>query len=163
MNANAKRSELGICALLLVLGVLVVTDALRLPTDFAQRGPVGPKAVPIGVGSLLALVAVLLAVDVLRGGRGEAAAGEDIDPDAPVDWRAVLLLSAVFLGNAALIETIGFPLSAAAMFWGAASVLGSRNAVLDPLIAVVLALTTWFVFDELLGVPLPGGPLMEVF
>lgn len=62
------HSELGICALLVVLAVLVLTDALRIPTDFAQRGPVGPKAVPILVGSLLLIVAALLARDVLRGG-----------------------------------------------------------------------------------------------
>jgi putative tricarboxylic transport membrane protein len=159
---NVKRSEFGVCAFLLALGVLVITDALRIPTDFAQRGPVGPKAVPVVVGSLLLLVAVLLAVDVLRGGRGEAETGEDIDPDSAVDWKAVLLLSAAFLANAALIGTIGFPLSSAAMFWGSAYALGSRNTVLDPLIAVGLSLTTWFVFNELLGVPLPGGPLMGV-
>lgn len=71
-NWLREHSELGICALLVVLGVLVLTDALRIPTDFAQRGPVGPKAVPILVGSLLLIVAALLARDVLRGGKGEA-------------------------------------------------------------------------------------------
>ncbi|MFC5749014.1 tripartite tricarboxylate transporter TctB family protein [Actinomadura rugatobispora] len=161
-GGDVRRSEFGVCAFLLALGILVVTDALRIPTDFAQRGPVGPKAVPVVVGSLLVLVSVLLAVDVLRGGRGQAEAGEDIDPGSPVDWRAVLLLSGAFLANAALIDTIGFPLSSAAMFWGAAYALGSRNLARDPLIAVGLSLTTWFVFNELLGVPLPGGPLMGV-
>jgi putative tricarboxylic transport membrane protein len=101
-------------------------------------------------------------VDVLRGGRGQAEGGEDVDPAGPVDRRAVLLLSGAFLANAALIDTIGFPLSSAAMFWGAAYALGSRNLGRDPLIAVGLSLTTWFVFNELLGVPLPGGPLMGV-
>ncbi|XVQ14884.1 tripartite tricarboxylate transporter TctB family protein [Spirillospora sp. CA-255316] len=157
-----RRSEFGVCAFLLALGILVVTDALRIPTDFAQRGPVGPKAVPVLVGSLLVLVSVLLAVDVLRGGRGQAEGGEDIDPAGPVDRRAVLLLAGAFLANAALIDTIGFPLSSAAMFWAAAYALGSRNVARDPLIAVALSLTTWFVFNELLGVPLPGGPLMGV-
>jgi putative tricarboxylic transport membrane protein len=158
-----ERSELGICALLVVLGVLVLTDALRIPTDFAQRGPVGPKAVPILVGSLLLVVAVLLARDVLRGGRGEAEAGEDVDLTEPADWRTVLLLCGAFLANAALIGVVGFPISGAILFWGAAYALGSRNLVRDPLIAAGMSIVTFLVFNNLLGVPLPGGPLMEVF
>jgi putative tricarboxylic transport membrane protein len=157
------RSELGICALLAVLGVLVLIDAIRIPTDFAQRGPVGPKAVPILVGVLLLVTAALLARDVLRGGRGEAEGGEDIDLTASSDWRTVLLLSAAFLANAALIGVVGFPISGAVLFWGAAYALGSRNFVRDPLIAAGLSIVTFVLFNNLLGVPLPGGPLMEVF
>ncbi|MCP2248554.1 tripartite tricarboxylate transporter TctB family protein [Lentzea rhizosphaerae] len=158
-----ERSELGICALLVVLGVLVLTDAVRIPTDFAQRGPVGPKAVPILVGSLLLVVAVMLARDVLRGGRGEAEGGEDVDLSEPADWRTVLLLCGAFLANAALIGVVGFPISGAILFWGAAYALGSRAYVRDPLIAAGLSILTFAVFNNLLGVPLPGGPLMEVF
>jgi putative tricarboxylic transport membrane protein len=157
-----NRSELGICALLAVLGVLVLVEAIRMPTDFVQRGPVGPKAVPVVVGVLLLVVAVLLARDVLRGGRGEAEGGEDVDLSAPSDWRTVLLLSAAFLANAALIGVVGFPISGAILFWGAAYALGSRNFVRDPLIAAALSIVTFFLFNNLLGVPLPGGPLMEV-
>lgn len=162
VTESRNRSELGICALLAVLGVLVLVDALRIPTDFAQRGPVGPKAVPVVVGVLLLVIAVLLARDVLRGGRGEAERGEDVDLSAPSDWRTVLLLSAAFLTNAALIGVVGFPISGAVLFWGAAYALGSRNFVRDPLIAAALSIVTFLLFNNLLGVPLPGGPLMEV-
>ncbi|WP_092529952.1 tripartite tricarboxylate transporter TctB family protein [Amycolatopsis arida] len=157
-----SRAELGICVLLFALGVLVLTDALTMPTDFTQRGPIGPKAMPVVVGSLLLLVSVLLARDVLRGGRGAAEAGEDVDLRTPTDWRTVLLLAGAFLANAALIDLVGFPISSAVLFWGACYALGSRNLVRDPLVAAVVAVLTWVLFNELLGVPLPGGPLMEV-
>ncbi|TWP53100.1 tripartite tricarboxylate transporter TctB family protein [Lentzea tibetensis] len=164
MNTWLKeRSELGMCLVLAALGVLVLTDTLRMSTDFAQRGPVGPKAVPLVVGGLLLVVAVLLARDVLRGGRGEAEGGEDIDLAAPADWRTVLLLCGAFLANAALIGVVGFPISGAILFWGAAYALGSRNLVRDPLIAAGMSVLTFLIFNNLLGVPLPGGPLMEVF
>ncbi|CAL9367376.1 hypothetical protein SUDANB108_00790 [Streptomyces sp. enrichment culture] len=157
-----EHSELGVCALLLALGVLVLTDALTMDVDIAQRGPVGPTTVPIVVGAGLLLIAALLAVDVLRGGRGEAEGGEDIDLSEPADWRTVLLLAGVFLGSAVLIEPLGFPVAGALLFWGAAFALGSRRTDRAPLIAAGISLVTYTVFNNLLGVPLPGGPLMGV-
>lgn len=157
-----EHSELGVCVLLLVLGVLVLADALTMDVDITQRGPVGPRTVPVVVGAGLLVIAALLAVDVLRGGRGEAEGGEDVDLSEPADWRTVLLLSGIFLGTAALIEPAGFPVAGALLFWGAAFALGSRRVDRDPLIAAVLSLLTYVLFDKLLGVPLPGGPLMGV-
>ncbi len=157
-----ERSELGVGVLLFVLGALVLTDALTLDADLAGRGPVGPATVPLVVGCGLLVVAVLLSVDVLRGGRGEAEAGEDVDLTEPADWRTVLLLAGVFLAFAVLIGPVGFPVAGALLFWGAAYALGSRHFHRDPLIAAALSLLTYVVFDKLLGVPLPGGPLMGV-
>ncbi|WP_433548359.1 tripartite tricarboxylate transporter TctB family protein [Streptomyces sp. CA-294286] len=157
-----EHSELGVSALLLVIGVLVLTDALTMHVELTQRGPVGPRTVPLVVGGALVLVAVLLAVDVLRGGRGEAEGGEDVDLSEPADWRTVLLLAGVFLGNAVLIGPLGFPVSGALLFWGSAYALGSRHVGRDTLIAAGLSLFTYVVFNNLLGVPLPGGPLMGV-
>ncbi|WP_348652641.1 tripartite tricarboxylate transporter TctB family protein [Streptomyces sp. WMMC500] len=162
LAALRGRSELGVCVLLLALGVVVLTDALTMDTDYAQRGPVGPEAVPTVVGTALLVVAALLAVDVLRGGKGEAEGGEDVDLDAPSEWRTVLLLAGVFLATAFLIGEVGFPVAGALLFWGAAYALGSRAFGTDPLVAAVLSVTTYLVFNNLLGVPLPGGPLMEV-
>ncbi|GAA3846103.1 tripartite tricarboxylate transporter TctB family protein [Streptomyces phyllanthi] len=156
------HSELGVCVLLLALGVLVLTDALTMDVDVAQRGPVGPRTVPIVVGTGLLVIAALLAVDVLRGGRGQAETGEDVDLSEPADWRTVLLLAGVFLGAAVLIDPLGFPVAGALLFWGAAFTLGSRRFDRDPLIAAVLSLATYAIFNNLLGVPLPGGPLMGV-
>ncbi|MEU6038496.1 tripartite tricarboxylate transporter TctB family protein [Actinomadura sp. NPDC047616] len=157
-----EHSELGVCVLLLAVGALTLFDALTMNVEITQRGPVGPRTVPIVVGAGLLAVAALLAVDVLRGGRGEAEGGEDIDLSEPADWRTVLLLAGVFLATAALIEPLGFPAAGALLFWGAAYALGSRRFDRDPLIAAALSLVTYVVFNDLLGVPLPGGPLMGV-
>jgi putative tricarboxylic transport membrane protein len=153
------RSELGVSVLLAALGALVLIDASRIPTDFTQRGPVGPAAVPAVVGVALLVIAVLLARDVLRGGHGESETGEDVDLSHPSDWRTVLLLIGAYLVNAALIERLGWPISGALLFWGAAYALGSRNFLRDPLIALALSFLTYFVFARELGIGLPPGIL----
>lgn len=170
-NAPAPRKtergywELGVCALLSAVGALVLTDALTMDVLSSQRGPVGPKTVPVVVGCALLLVAAVLVVDVLRGGK-ESHPDKETDSDAPAeeppDWRTVALLAGIFLAFAALIEPLGFPLSGALLFWGSAYTLGSRNHSRDPLIAAVLSLVTYGLFNTALGVPLPGGPLMGV-
>lgn len=155
------RSELGVSLLLLAVGVLVLGDMLTMETVTDQRGPVGPRTVPLLVGAGLLLVAVVLAVDVLRGGRA-ATDEEDDTGGEPTDWRTVALLAGIFLASAALIEPLGFPVTGALLFWGSAYALGSRNFTRDPLIAAVLSMATYAAFNTLLGVPLPGGPLMGV-
>jgi putative tricarboxylic transport membrane protein len=163
MSALARRlrgrSELGVSVLLAALGALVLIDASRIPTDFTQRGPVGPAAVPAVVGVALLVIAVLLARDVLRGGHGESETGEDVDLSHPSDWRTVLLLIGAFLANIVLIERVGFPNSGAVLFCGAAYALGSRHYLRDPLIAVALSVITYLFFSRGLGIGLPGGAL----
>jgi putative tricarboxylic transport membrane protein len=156
------RSELGVSVLLAALGALVLVDASRIPTDFTQRGPVGPAAVPAAVGVTLLVIAVLLARDVLRGGHGESETGEDIDLSQPSDWRTVLLLIAAFLANVVLIDRVGFPISGAVLFWGSAYALGSRHLLRDPLIALALSVITYLIFARGLGISLPAGPLEGV-
>jgi len=158
-----ERSELGVSALLLLVGLLVVVDSLLGTNAAADSDPLGPHAVPLAVGALLLVLAVLLARDVLAGGQGEAEGGEDVDLTAPADKRTVLILAGVLVATAALIQLLGWPLAGMGLFWGATYALGSRSVPRDPLIAAGVSLVTWIVFDAVLGVDLPGGPLMGVF
>ncbi|GAA2446409.1 tripartite tricarboxylate transporter TctB family protein [Streptomyces macrosporus] len=162
-EAGPNRAELLVCALLALLGAVVLCDALTM-TDLpgAETDPIGPKAVPIGVGAALLVLAVALAVDVLRGGRGEAEGGEDVDLDAAMDWRAVLLVIAFFLANAALIEPLGWAISGAVLFWGTAWALGSRRWVRDAAVSAVLSVGSFYAFAYGLGIILPPGVLKGI-
>ena len=156
------RSELGVALFLGVIGLVVLVSAITLPESRIARGPVGPGAVPMVVGGLLVVVGVLLAVDVLRGGRGEPEGGEDVELDGGTDWRTVGLLAVAFLSNALLIERVGWPVSGAILFWGAAFALGSRHVVRDAVIAVVLSVGSWYLFVLGLGISLPVGILRAI-
>ena len=156
------RSELGVALFLGALGILLIVQALLLPESRIARGPVGPGAVPTAVGLLLVVVSGFLALDVWRGGRGEPEGGEDIELTGASDWRTVGLLVAAFVANALLIESLGWPISGAILFWGSAFALGSRHYVRDAAIALVLSIGTWYLFVLGLGTSLPVGILKGI-
>ena len=134
------RSELGLAALLGVVGGVVVWDASRLHATYAQADVVGPRTVPFVVGGLLLMCAELLAVNVLRGGQGEAEGGEDVDLTHPTEWRVVVPLIGFFVANILLVERLGWVISGAILFWGCAWTLGSRHYVRDAVVSVAIAL-----------------------
>ena len=153
------RSELGVALGLAVVAVVVIVDTLGLEERVGVRGPIGPRTVPFVVAGLLLVVAVLIARDVLRGGRGEPEGGEDVDLTGGSDWVTIGLLAAAFLANALLIERVGWPVSGAVLFWGAAFALGSRHHVRNVVIAFALSVGSWYLFVLGLGVSVPVGIL----
>ncbi|KUN93172.1 tripartite tricarboxylate transporter TctB family protein [Streptomyces caeruleatus] len=159
---GGDRAQYGVCVFLALLGTAVIVDALGIPHITSGTDPVGPRAVPLMLGGLLVLLAALYAVDVARGGRGEPEGGEDVDLTSGSDWRTVLLLIAVFVANALLIERLGWVISGALLFWGTAFALGNRHYFRNLLIAVTLSLTTFYAFAIGLGVNLPAGVLQGI-
>ncbi|MEV0171351.1 tripartite tricarboxylate transporter TctB family protein [Streptomyces sp. NPDC050803] len=160
--AGGDRAQYGVCAFLALLGTAVIVDALGIAHVTNGTDPVGPRAVPLILGTLLLALAAFYALDVARGGRGEPEAGEDVDLSRGSDWRTVLLLIAVFLANALLIERLGWVISGALLFWGTAFSLGNRHYIRNLLIAVTLSLTTFYAFAIGLGVNLPAGVLQGI-
>ena len=145
--------------MLVLVGVFLIYDALSLAAGFAKVDPVGPKFFPLVVGFGLLLTAVILAVAIARGSQGEADAGEDIDPDAPSDWRTVGLLVAIFVATIVLVEPLGWAITGALLFAGAATVLGSKRYLFNIGIGVVLSVGSFYAFYSGLGIPLPAGIL----
>ena len=157
----AGKAELGLAALLLALGAFLLVETGRIQV-LANAGTVGPRFFPTVVGVVLCLVGTWLAVDVLRGGTADMEAAEDIDLARSSDWTTLALLSAVFLGHAALLKPLGFPVAGALLFFGTGAALGSRRWARDAAIAVVLATAVFYVFARQLGVGLPAGVLEGV-
>jgi putative tricarboxylic transport membrane protein len=155
---HVDKAQYGLAAFLVVTGAYVVIDATTLQKGFADQ-PVQPYAFPYVVGTVLALLGVALAVATARGDRPEAEEGEDIDLDAPSDWRTVGLLTLVFAANIALIDLLGWAITGALLFAGSAVVLGSRQPVRDVAVGVALSVGTWYGFYVGLGIPLPPGIL----
>ena len=148
-----------VCAVMVVVGGFLIYDGVSMPGGYAEVDPVGPRLFPIAIGVGLLAMAVVLAVAIPRGLRGEADAGEDIDPDMPSDWRTVGLLVGLFVLLIVLVEPLGWAIAGALFFAGCATVLGSRHYVRNIAIGAVLAVGTFYAFYSGLGIPLPAGIL----
>ncbi|WP_245596479.1 tripartite tricarboxylate transporter TctB family protein [Nocardioides alkalitolerans] len=150
-------AQLGLAALLVVVGVYTVYDASTLTVGFAD--PVGPKAFPYVIGTVMTLLGALLAVAALRGDVPEPDSGEDIDLSQKSDWLTVAKLVGVLVFTIATVDFLGWAITGAVLFAGATWSLGSKTPVRDVLIGVVLSVGSWYAFHVGLGIPLTPGIL----
>lgn len=155
------RAELGLAALVLALGVVVLVGAATTPVP-ASANVVGPRFFPVVVGVVLVVVAGWLTLDVLRGGHGEAEGGEDVDLSRRSDWRTLALVGAAFVAHLLLLRPAGWLIAGAVLFFGVAFAFGSRRWARDLAIAVVFATAVYLLFGRVLGVTLPTGILTGV-
>ncbi|GAA3108773.1 tripartite tricarboxylate transporter substrate-binding protein [Nonomuraea salmonea] len=158
LMAHRWRPELGLAVVVLVLGVLVVVGTLDVSAAASQLG-IGPRFFPMLVGGAMVLIGLFYVADVLRGGRADPEESEDVDADAPTDWRSLGLVSGIFLAFAALLNVLGWIIGASLLFFGLSVALGAEHKPRAAGIAVVLGVATYLLFVKGLGVSLPGGPL----
>ena len=163
-RSGAFTGELVGAVLLAALGVYLLVDAGAIAIP-GSSNTVGPRFFPYAVGGLSVATGALLALRVLRGDRGPADDGEDVDPDAPTDWRAVAIISVAFVAHALLINVVGWPLAVALMFAAVATTLQGRltpQAAVRPfLVGLTVGCVVWIIFVKALNVALPGGIVLE--
>ena len=156
---RTDKAQYLVCVVLVAVGAFVIYDALTLEAGFAKVDPVGPKMFPVVIGVVLIALAIVLAIAIPRGSMGEAEAGEDVDPDAPADWRTVGLLVGIFVATILLVMPLGWAITGALLFAGTATVLGSKHYVRNIVIGAVLSVGSFYAFYSGLGIPLPAGIL----
>jgi len=138
-----------IAGVLLCLAAVILWDTTRL--QLAPTYGLGPKAMPYVVGAGLVLLA---AANFFLAWRADFPAREDLDP------RAIVLILG---GLAGLIATIGlgggFIPATTILFAATAAAFGRRATHIDLAIGLVLGLAIYLLFDKLLTLSLPAGPL----
>lgn len=157
-----RWSELFVAAGLILIGIIILiyTQDIRE----IRSATVSPRIIPqiVGVGTLL--IGAWYVIDIIRtphqitGGEDS----EDVDIDAPTDWRALFIIGIGLTVFAAIVEPTGFALAAAAMFSITSLAMGSRKYVLNSLLGLALGVAVFLVFDTWLGVRLPAGWLEPI-
>jgi putative tricarboxylic transport membrane protein len=150
-------AQLGLAAMLVLVGAYTFYDATTLRVGFGD--PVGPRLFPYAIGAVTVALGVLLVLATFRGDIPQAEGGEDVDLRQRADWVTVLKLVGVLLFTVLTVSFIGWAISGALLFVGAAWSLGSRTLVRDVIVGAVLSVSSWYFFHEVLGVILPAGIL----
>jgi putative tricarboxylic transport membrane protein len=153
MNAPpARRADtagLAIAAVLLLIAAVIFWDTASL--QLAPTYGLGPKAMPYVVAICLALVAAGNFVLAWRG---------DFPPRERADPKSIILILG---GLAALIAIVGlgggFIPATAVLFVATSAAFGRRNIVIDLAIGLMLGVVAFLLFDKLLTLALPAGPI----
>jgi putative tricarboxylic transport membrane protein len=142
------RAGLAIAAGLFVIAVVILWNAISLPSPVYG---IGPRAMPILVASGLIALAFGNAYLAWRG---------DFPEREPYDAQALVLILG---GVAALIAIIGFDggfiFATTALFAATATAFGRRAILTDLAIGFVLSIAVYLMFTKVLTLSLPMGPL----
>ncbi|MGH7390949.1 MAG: tripartite tricarboxylate transporter TctB family protein [Candidatus Rokuibacteriota bacterium] len=142
---TSKRLAGGI---LVLIGAVALWEGLRFPFGTAWRP--GPAYMP----TVLSLVLIAIGAVLVLVRDGGARLGH-------MDWREARHAAAV-LGVCAfvtvMLERLGWRLTVAAALLFLLGVLERRGAVFAVVLTVVIALGSFYLFNDLLRVPLPRGP-----
>ena len=131
------------------LAAMLLVDAAGLKQDGGYAG-VGPADVPRIVAYGLLVLAVMTVVAGLRGDLPKPPR----QAPAPVLW----ILGGLGL-QLMLLHVVGFAVSGALLFGMTARGFGQRPLWKALVVGLVLALVIYGVFDRVLRLNLPGGPL----
>ncbi|WP_214107363.1 tripartite tricarboxylate transporter TctB family protein [Acrocarpospora catenulata] len=156
-----RRPELVLALIVLGLGVFVIAGTANVTAAASTLG-LGPRFFPLLVGAAMILIGICYVIDVLRGGHGDPEESEDVDAQAPADWRGVFTVSVIFLAFAALLDLLGWVIAGALLFFGLALALGATSRLRAAAVAVILSVATYLAFVKGLGVTLPAGLLSGV-
>jgi putative tricarboxylic transport membrane protein len=138
-----------IAALLAVFGAVLLWDAFRLPDKSGYAG-IGAAAMPKIVGFvMLALAAATLF-------KGLTSRIADVPRQNPVP---LILIGAGLAAQIALLHVTGFAFATGILFAATAAAFGKRNLLITLPVGFVLAFAVYGIFDRLLQLNLPGGPL----
>ncbi|MFJ9555417.1 tripartite tricarboxylate transporter TctB family protein [Nocardiopsis sp. NPDC101807] len=169
------RSELLVAALVLGIAGFIAVQTAAMPVPTGTEPP-GPRFFPTLVAIFMGVVGLALAVQVvLRPARpaqaaepapGADAAGSDgTGEETPVriDWRCLGIVVATMTVFIAILQPVGWLLSAALLFFGVAYALGSRRLLFDAVLSLTFSSLIQLAFVAGLGLNLPAGILGGIF
>ena len=141
----------------LILGIAYLADNSRLPMGSAAKP--GAGLFPLLVGISLLGLSLALFIWSLKG-KGISAKDQEPFPEGK-DRRRVLAVAVTLALFALLFNPLGYGLCSAALMAAILRLLGLRSWGRILLISIGTAAVSYYLFDFLLGVPLPKGAFLS--
>lgn len=149
---------------LIIISVFLTIDVIRNPETDRDTESVLPYS--MSADMLHDLAGLSAMEDTILNHRnakpatdGSHASGQGTERKLKVDtdWPTLLGMLVSTIGFVIVLPYLGWVLSAAALFWLASYLLGSKRPVFDLWVSLIVASTVQFVFAGLLGLNLPSG------
>lgn len=153
------RSGLIIPAILVVIGIFLIIGIYDM--DIGNNHEVfGPRAFPWIVAVTCFVIAALMTVQILRTPEiPESMIDEDgnLLPGTASNWQATAITIGSFVLFTAILEPIGWIISAALVFLGITIGLGNKRYIFNLMVGLAISSIMQLVFSGLLGLNLPAG------
>lgn len=144
----ARRRPWWLAAIVLVAGMLVTAEGLRLPLgqDYAQ---LGPGFLLLVVGLALTALGIACAWQLWQGVAYEPEEAEGVDLAGPPSHGGLLMALMGVVAPLAAIPWLGFPVGGALSYTLVTHAFGSRATVIDFAIGFAVAALAWLGFKSL--------------
>lgn len=151
-SAPARRpngAAFVIAAILAAIGAVLIREAGIIPDKGGYSG-VGPGGMPLLVGWGMMILAVWTAIDAWKDRFG----AHEKPEFGPVLWIVLGLILQL-----SLLKVAGFAVASGLLFACTAFAFGKRKLVLTLPIGFIFAFLVYGIFDRVLQLNLPAGPL----
>lgn len=147
---------------LTAFGATWLYEGLGLHTGGRYSG-ISAGTFVVVIGAVMTVLGLATAIAAFRGAEFKAEDAEDAAADGPVSLRGLGLTIAAMVVPIFAMETAGFPITIAAVFFIIAKAFGSERTRMDALVAVLTSAGIWFLLTGF-GVNLgPAFPFLGPF
>lgn len=166
-NQNQERSRSGwltyqaveaiVAVLILLIGAVMMKDALRIGIGWASDGPQGGYF-PFRTGAILILSSIVILLRALF--------GKNRNHRPFASWKSfqrVLFVLVPALLYVAFTQFIGIYVASALFIGGFMRVIGKFSWLKVTLVSAVIGAMLFYMFEVQFLVPLPKGPLESLF
>lgn len=168
----ARRVETAFTVLLPILSMLFIWQATQV-SEPPRNIVVGPRTFPLLIGWMMLAVSGVLVWQRMCALAAEARAAAS-DPQVGVvpleedetsisDWPAVWSVLGSLLALFLLLEPLGFVAALALFLFGLSTFFGPRRWLLNLVISLAFSSLFYYLFTQVLGIPLPNGILNSLF
>jgi putative tricarboxylic transport membrane protein len=153
----------GVC----LLGAFVLVHSLTAPTPSVQNDAIGVWGFPMFLGGLLAVLGLTQSIRTFRDLRATGPIGipegtEDEEGHESSGLRALGFMAGLLL-YLALLKPVGFVIMTPIAIYVSLWAMQMKGWVKRTIFAVAFTVLAFFCFAEIVGVPLPVGPLTDLF
>lgn len=163
-----RRVDFALSIAVVALGLFIGVSSIVAKQPTVVFDPIGPYGFARVIAVAFIVFGVILIVRQVRAAKAglppEAIArGSEDEEGHPASARRVTLIMVATFAYPILMGPLGYVITTAGYIVGGLVVLNERSWKWTVPLAVIYSLATFLVFATLLRVPLPLGPLNELF